>query len=142
MSTTNEALTGGCLCGAIRYEVKAEPLMMASCHCRDCQKATGAAYFPALAVPAAALRVQGEPKTFAVKGESGNTVTRAFCGRCGSTLWGWSAAMPDGRSLSATSLDDPRRFTPAVHIFTASAQPWDYLPPGAPQFERMPPRPA
>jgi hypothetical protein len=116
--------------------------MMMSCHCRDCQRATGGAYFPAVAVPAAALRVQGEPRTFAVKADSGNTVTRAFCGRCGSTLWGWSSAMPDGRNLSAASLDDPRRFTPAGHIFIASAQPWDHLPPGAPQFDRMPSRPA
>jgi hypothetical protein len=46
--------------------------------------------------------------------------------------------MPDGRNLSAATLDDPRRFAPMMHIFTASAQPWDHLPPGATQFERMP----
>ncbi len=139
MSTAVETLTGGCLCGSIRYEAKAIPTMMASCHCRDCQKATGAAYFPAVAIPAAALRVQGEPETFTVEANSGNKVTRAFCGRCGSTLWGWSSAMPDGRNVSAATLDDPRRFTPMAHVFTASAQPWDHLPAGVPQFERMPP---
>ncbi len=138
MSTT-KALTGGCLCGAIRYEVSAAPIMMASCHCRDCQKATGAAYFPALAVPSAALRVQGEPRTFAVEADSGNQVTRAFCGLCGSTLWGWSSANPDGRNISAATLDEPERFTPMAHVFAASAQPWDQVPPGVARFERMPP---
>lgn len=139
MSTTTSTLTGGCLCGAIRYESTAAPLMMASCHCRDCQKATGAAYFPAIAIPAAALKVRGEPRTFAVRAESGSTVTRAFCGRCGSTLWGWSSAMPDGRNVSAATLDDPQRFAPMAHVFTASAQPWDVVPPGSVQFDRMPP---
>jgi hypothetical protein len=134
----HEGITGGCLCGAVRFEAHGEPLMMASCHCRDCQRATGAAYFPAVAVPATSLRVQGEPRTYAMKAESGNTVTRAFCGKCGSTLWGWSSAMPDGRNLSAAALDDPRRFVPMMHIFTASAQPWDHVPPEAPQFARMP----
>ena len=54
---SDDDLRGGCLCGAVRFTAEAAPLMMASCHCRDCQKATGAAYFPAIAVPAASLRV-------------------------------------------------------------------------------------
>jgi len=138
MSNETSSLMGGCLCGAIRYSIRAEASMAACCHCRDCQKATGAAYFPALAVPAAALEVKGEPRTFATRADSGNTITRAFCGSCGSTLWGWSSAMPEGRNVSAATLDDPRRFTPMAHIFTRSAQPWDQVPAGVPQFERMP----
>lgn len=139
MTLSNEGLTGGCLCGAVRYRTTAEPKMMASCHCRDCQRATGAAYFPAVAVPTASLTVRGEVGTYAVRADSGSTVTRAFCKSCGSTLWGWSSAMPDGRNLSAATLDDPRRFVPMAHVFAASAQPWDHLPAGVPHFERMPP---
>jgi hypothetical protein len=116
--------------------------MMMSCHCRDCQKATGSAYFPALVVPAAALKVRGEARTYAAKADSGNTVTRAFCATCGSTLWAWNSAMPATRTLSAATLDDPARFAPTAHIFAASAQPWDHLPPGSKRFERMPPRPS
>ncbi len=139
MSNATASLTGGCLCGAVRYEIHAEPSMTACCHCRDCQKATGAAYFAALAVPAAALSVKGEPRSFATEADSGNTITRAFCGACGSTLWGWSSAMPEGRNVSAATLDDPRRFSPMAHIFTQSAQPWDHIPAGVPRFDRMPP---
>lgn len=139
MTRSLSELTGGCLCGAVRYRAAADPLMMASCHCRDCQKATGAAYFPAVAVPAAALTVQGEAVTYAVRADSGSTVTRAFCGTCGSTLWAWSSGMPDGRNLSAATLDDPGRFVPMVHVFAASAQPWDHLSTDVPHFDRMPP---
>ncbi len=52
-------LTGGCLCGAVRYECAAEPLFIGNCHCRDCQRSTGSAYVPALAVPARALKITG-----------------------------------------------------------------------------------
>ena len=52
--------TGGCACGAVRYECAAEPVMTGNCHCRDCQKATGGAFVPALAVPTAALKITGE----------------------------------------------------------------------------------
>ena len=135
---TDAKLEGGCACGAIRYAVDAAPLMMLCCHCRDCQRATGSAYFPAIAVPAAALRLKGEPRSYATKGDSGSTVTRAFCGACGSTLFAWSSHMPDGRNLAAASLDSPSAFAPAMHIFAASAQPWDAIPANAPRFERMP----
>jgi hypothetical protein len=134
-----KGLTGGCLCGAVRWEADVEPTMMGICHCRDCQRATGSAYFPALAVALAALRVTGEPRTFATTAESGRTVTRAFCGACGSLLWGWNTGLPEVRNVSAASLDDPSRFAPMAHVFTASAQPWDPVPPEALRFERMPP---
>src|SRR5262245_61166297 len=133
-----ESLKGGCLCGAVRYELRTEPQVMGICHCRDCQKATGSAYFPSIAVPAAALQVSGEPRTYATKADSGSTVTRAFCGTCGTTLWGWNTSVPEARSLSAATLDDPRRFVPMFHIYTASAQPWDLIPEGLAHFERMP----
>lgn len=83
--------------------------------------------------------VELEQRTLAVQAESGSTVTRAFCGACGSTLWGWSSAVPEGRNVSAATLDEPDRFTPMAHVFAASAQPWDALPAGVPRFEKMPP---
>src|SRR2546428_526017 len=61
-------LTGGCTCGAVRYECTAEPVMAFNCHCRDCQRATGGAYVPAVVVPRNALRVTGEVKDFGVRG--------------------------------------------------------------------------
>ena len=138
MAESAKTLSGGCACGAVRYQVDAEPFMMGCCHCRDCQRQTGSAYFPAVMVPAAALKVEGTPQSYVAKADNGNAVTRVFCPRCGSTLWAWSSGMPEGRTLSAASLDDPSRFVPGMHVYTASAQPWDVIAPGIPRFERMP----
>ena len=56
------AINGGCLCGAVRYECNAEPLFTGNCHCRDCQRASGGAYSPAMGVPTDALKITGEVK--------------------------------------------------------------------------------
>ncbi len=63
MSTS---LTGGCQCGAVRYECSAEPLFTGNCHCRDCQKATGGAYVPAFAVPVQSVKITGDVKYYEV----------------------------------------------------------------------------
>jgi hypothetical protein len=71
--------TGGCACGAIRYECAAEPLYMGNCHCRDCQRATGSAYFAAVSVSTTAFRqLSGAPTWYEKHADSGNTMRRAF----------------------------------------------------------------
>lgn len=130
--------TGGCICGGVRYECTAEPVMTGNCHCRDCQKAGGSAFAPALAVPAVALKVTGEVKYYDKKADSGQTVSRGFCPACGARLFGKPKAMPDLTVILAGSLDDPSWFRPAMDVFTASAQPWDCMNPDLPKFSRMP----
>src|SRR5215470_9953070 len=80
--------TGGCACGAVRYTCSAEPLMMANCHCRDCQRAGGAPYAAVLLVPKAAVTFTGEIKFHQVQADSGNMASRGFCPACGSPLFG------------------------------------------------------
>ena len=99
---------GGCACGAIRLVCSFEPLAAFNCHCRDCQHASGAPFITALGVPSAAVTVTGKPKYYAVKGESGNTISRGFCPNCGSRLFAKISGCPGaigihltGRSLSA-----------------------------------------
>lgn len=133
-------LTGGCMCGAVRYECSTEPLMAANCHCRDCQRATGGAYASVFFVPRNAVKITGEVKYYDVKGDSGNILSRGFCPTCGSRLFGKPAVMPDAMGIMAGSLDDPSRHRPAMDIYTASAQPWDYLNPELPKFPKGPPR--
>ena len=132
--------TGGCACGAIRYECSAEPIMSFNCHCRDCQRMSGTAFASALAVSAAAFTLtQGEPKFFEKKGDSGNTVLRGFCPDCGSPLMGKFPESPDVIGLLAGSLDDPSGHQPTVDIWTKSAHPWDYMNPALEKFETEPP---
>ncbi len=131
------SFTGGCICGGVRYECSTEPIMTGNCHCRDCQKAGGGAFAPALAVPKDALRITGAVKWHETEGDSGQTVSRAFCPNCGARLFGKSKAMPF-LTILAGSLDDPSWFRPAMDLYTASAQPWDYMNPDLPKFPKMP----
>jgi hypothetical protein len=124
---------GGCACGAIRYEVSAEPLFALNCHCRDCQRETGSAFAPVMGVAKSAFAVtRGTPRTASVVGGSGNPVLRAFCGDCGSPLYGLPEVRPDLVTVRAGSLDDPSVFRPTRNIFTARAQPWDHMDPSLP----------
>jgi hypothetical protein len=120
-------LTGGCLCGNVRYEISAEPVSSAICHCRTCQKAVGAPHFAALFVPSSALKITGEYKEYASIADSGNTMYRAFCPVCGTSLFGRNSKFTDIRPVSAVTLDDPSLYKPEKDIWVASAQPWDVM---------------
>ena len=132
------AITGGCLCGAVRYECNAAPLFTGNCHCRDCQRASGGAYSPAMGVPTGALKITGAVKYFESRADSGHTASRGFCPACGSRLFGRSAGMGAITAIMAGSLDDPGRFKPAMDIYTSSAQPWDHMNPQLPKFAKLP----
>lgn len=130
--------TGGCICGAVRYECEADPIFMGNCHCRDCQKASGGAYDPAIGLPAAALKITGKVKYHDLKADSGSTLSRGFCPECGARLFGKTSGMADLAMITAGSLDDPKQYSPSMDIFTSSAQPWDHMNPALPKFPKMP----
>jgi hypothetical protein len=132
------SVAGGCLCGAVRYECAAEPVMAGTCHCLDCQKSSGAGGAPTLFVPQVAVQITGEVKYYASKGDSGQSVERGFCPNCGSPLFGKPAAMPDMLGIRAGTLDDPSIFTPGMHIYASRAQSWDVMNPDTPQFPQGP----
>ncbi|NJQ98076.1 MAG: GFA family protein [Hydrococcus sp. CSU_1_8] len=129
--------TGGCMCGAIRYECSTEPIVMGNCHCRDCQRATGSAFAPAILIPRNAITITGDVKYYDIQGDSGGIVSRGFCPICGSRLFG-KPPIPDLISILVGSLDDPSWFKPTMDIYTASAQPLDYMNPDLPKFAKMP----
>jgi hypothetical protein len=132
--------TGGCACGAVRYECSVEPMLSVNCHCRDCQQSSGAPFAAVLIVPKAAVSFKGEIKLHQVKADSGNMSTRGFCSTCGSPLFGQPSGLPrELLGLRAVSLDDSSWFRPTMDIYTASAQSWDYMNPDLPKFPKMPP---
>ena len=130
--------TGGCACGAVRYECSAEPMMMGNCHCRDCQKASGGPFVSIVGVPKEALKITGEVTYHEVKSDKGDPIKRGFCGKCGSRLFGMPSVAPFV-GIAAGSLDDPSWYRPAFDIYTSSAQPWDYMNPELAKFPKMPP---
>ena len=132
--------TGGCLCGLFRYTFTAEPIFSFSCHCRDCQQATGSVCASAFAVPKESLQMSGDYKFFSKLGDKGGEVSRGFCPNCGSRAVSTLGATPDLYLVYGSSLDDPSWFRPAMDIYTASALPWDYMDPSVPNFEQSPPQ--
>lgn len=131
--------TGGCLCGAVRFELSAEPIFQFACHCTDCQKASGGAPALGIAVPEPALTMtKGAARDYSVKGESGNEVRRSFCETCGSPLFSRPAAMPGMVIIKIGALDDPSGFKPQVDLYMASARPWHAPHEGAAPFQRGP----
>jgi hypothetical protein len=133
------SFSGGCACGAIRYECSADPAMSFHCHCRDCQRASGSAYYPAVVVPTTAVTLTaGSPKYNSMKADSGTTKHYGFCPDCGSPVLATIDEHPDIRVIAAGSLDNPSWFKPTMDFFTSSAQPWDYMNPALQQFETEP----
>ena len=133
-----DAFSGGCACGAVRYECTAEPLFSLNCHCRDCQRETGGAFAPILAVPRSAFALtQGSPKYFELTADSGHKTRRFFCAACGSPLYGAPGSRTDLVMIRVGSLDDPSSFLPSKDIYTASAQPWDYMNPKLPKVLKI-----
>ena len=131
--------SGGCLCGAVRYEIDGDPIFAGHCHCTDCQKATGTGHVSVTCLPAAAVTVSGETRGFAVTGESGSSYARQFCPTCGSLLFGQSASMPGMMLVTAGTLDDPSLYQPQMVIYTRSRPAWDRIDSGLPEFAGMPP---
>jgi hypothetical protein len=122
-------LTGGCPCGAIRYEITAYPLLVYACHCTDCQRRSGSAFALNMPVPSKAFRiVQGAPKGWRRQSPSGAATISWFCGDCGGRINGERPSRPESTTVRAGSLDDTSWLSPVAHFFLRSAQPWVRLP--------------
>jgi hypothetical protein len=133
--------TGGCACGAIRYECTAEPIMMLKCHCRDCQHITGGGFAAAVLLPAEAFQLtKGELTYHFTPSLFGGKHKRGFCVNCGSRITGAEKQdeSPQFIGILAGSLDDPSWFRPQMDIFTSDAQPRDQIHPGIPKYETYP----
>ena len=133
-------ITGSCQCGAVRYEVEADPMFALHCQCLDCKKSSGAGHITAAAFPAEAVRVTGTTKAFASPTDSGATATREFCPECGGRLTFRSTGMPGLVLLLAGSMDDPALIKPTGAIYNKRHLAWDYLDPSLNVADAMPPR--
>jgi len=120
-------LTGGCNCGAVRYEVT-EPLARASyCHCKRCQRRSGAAASPsAHPTPGSFHIVAGEDRLKLWKPADGGE--KWFCGDCGSPIFGRNPSHPDAIGIRMGTFDADPGIRPSVRAFVAFAAPWEAIP--------------
>jgi hypothetical protein len=131
-------LTGGCLCGRVRYTLDGEPAISCLCHCRLCQRYGGSAFETVMAYPADAVSVEGELKAFQNFGDSGQPVHRNFCPNCGSGIVSEVSVMPGLKIILAGTLDDPNAFQPTMDIYWNSAHQWLKAEGSRPCFAEMP----
>jgi hypothetical protein len=136
----SEAYTGGCACGAIRYEISGAPLFENHCQCLDCQHKSGTGHGSYLTFTRSGVKLTGEAKQWGIVADSGNVKNRAFCPTCGSPVYVTYAAMQDVFTVHAASLDDPRRFKPQMVTYGVRGYAWDYLDPALPKVDKMPPK--
>ncbi len=124
-------ITGGCLCGKIRYTVSQPLQNIIVCHCTHCQKASGSGAMHNAVVPTSAVTfTSGAPKVFADTAASGNILNRYFCGDCGSPIYSQRAKMPEVMVLRVGTLDDSNDMKTVMNIWTNSARPWMHIDPG------------
>ena len=136
-----ETLTGGCLCGALRFALAGAPGPMVECHCSDCRKIAGGGAAYLVAAKAADFTItSGAPASHTVTADSGARVTRHFCADCGAPLYSTPDAAPGNVYIKVGAFDDFPAFRPQVAVWTASAPPWHAIPEDAARFERNPHR--
>lgn len=139
---TELPLTGGCNCGAVRYEVTAPLAGATYCHCRRCQRRSGAAASPsAHPVPGTFHVVQGEDKLRLWQPEGGGE--KWFCGECGSSVFARNFFDPELLGIRMGTFDADPGVRPSAHVFVEFAAPWEELPDdGLPRHPGPRPRPA
>ena len=138
-----EPLTGGCLCGAVRYTISVPINELRACHCTACQKASGASGSVNAMIPSSGFKItKGTPKRFEAKADSGRTLYRYFCADCGSPLYSQRATTPEMVSVRAGTMDRDQGWKITTNIWTKSARPWAHIDPSTKQFPGQPDAPA
>jgi hypothetical protein len=134
----NKTITGGCLCGALRYEASGAPDMAGHCYCQDCRKASGSGFIPFMNYASSAVRFSGEARQFRSPSVRGTESVRNFCPICGSLVFGGEVGKDNAHTIYAGSLDNPVIFQPKIAIFASHRPNWVIIPPELIVFDGLP----
>ena len=128
-------LEGGCLCGAVRYAVRGEPIVVALCHCNTCRRSAGAPAVAWAMFPLDAYEIlRGERAVYA----SSKGVARGYCARCGTQL-SWEGDVLPGRvDVTLASFDDPTALAPTMHIWEKQRLSWLHTTDALPRYPEFP----
>ncbi len=135
-STDAFPLDGGCTCGQVRYRMRTAPLIVHCCHCRSCQRETGASFaLNAMIEADRVVHLGAEPELVITPSDSGRGQRIARCPNCRIAVWSnYGGSGPATRFVRVGTLDTPDALPPDAHIFTRSKQPWVTLAPDTPSF--------
>ncbi len=133
---TEFPISGGCLCGAVRFRVTAEPVATYYCHCRMCRRATGAPVYAGATVPIEGFAfTKGEPAFY----QSSAIGVRLFCGTCGGYLGARHPVDPKLMDFNLAGLDDPEAIKPNCHVWTSSRIGWFEVADSLPRHAELSP---
>jgi len=132
-------ITGGCLCGAVRYRVVAAPIVTRVCWCRLCQYLGAGSGTVNTCFPSDAISIEGELADFKSVADSGNIMHRRFCPACGTQLFSEAEARPHLIFVRAGTLDDPEAAKPSMTIWTGSAPSWACIDAALPIYTKQAP---
>lgn len=136
---TDQIVTGGCLCGAVRFEIAAAPITVRVCWCRLCQRlGTGGATVN-VTFPTDATTITGELRDYPATADSGSKMHRRFCPTCGTHLFSEAESRPHLIVVRAGALDDPEIAKPELTIWTDQAPSWACIDPDVPSMEGQAP---
>lgn len=139
----DQQISGGCMCGAIRYTISVPVTELRACHCTTCQKGSGTQGSVNAVIPAAAFKLaKGTLKRFDSRADSGRTLYRCFCGDCGSPIYSQREMAPETLVVRAGSLDETGDMRITANIWTRSKRPWAYIDPASKQLPGQPDAPA
>lgn len=131
-------LTGQCLCGACTFKTTGDVAFMANCHCTDCRKSTGAAYASFAFYLETDISRNGKTQSYSHPADSGNILTKHFCGNCGSPMYVSSANRTGMMGIRAGIINEADLFKPTVNVYAGSKMPSTPLDPRLPAPEKMP----
>jgi len=132
-------ITGGCLCGAVRYRVDAAPIVTRVCWCRLCQYLGAGSGTVNTCFPSDSISIEGDLGDFTSVADSGNIMHRRFCTACGTQLFSEAEARPHLIFVRAGTLDDPEVAKPSVTIWTESAPSWACIDAALPTYTKQAP---
>lgn len=140
MTKAVATITGGCLCGQVRYEARGAPTMMGHCYCADCRKASRSGFIPFMGFAAEQVTITGETRPYRSPAFTGGEAVRNSCPACGGLVFGGVVRVDASHTIYAGSLDDASVFRPTIAIFNRDRPDWATLPDGRTVFETMPGR--
>src|SRR4051794_39006554 len=139
MTAITTPFSGGCACGAIRYESTTEPVLMLHCHCRDCQRSSGGPFSSFVIVPSEAFKLsQGSLYSHDSPSDAGGKTHRSFCPDCGSPILAKQAWTPPCVASRAGAVEEPCWSNREVEVWTSGAQTWDQMKPALRSLKRYP----
>ena len=130
--------TGSCHCGEITYTFNGEPLRQVNCHCKNCRKTSGGPYLANIFVSEDNLLIKGSPKVYQHLADSGNQMSKKFCGNCGAQMFSLGSGRPGIVIIRGGTIDNLEIIQPTLNIFVSSKIPSTPLDESLSTFEKMP----